>query len=110
MSKIFRDWNVDQLWLLPPSLNDLVPSDHVSHFVRDTVREGLDLTLIYRSYKGERGQPPFHPAMMVALLLYGYSQGIYASRRIAKACEERIDFMSVTGVQKPDFRTIAKFR
>jgi transposase len=110
MSKTFREWTVDQPWLLPPSINDFVPADHVAHFVRETVREGLDLKLIYLSYKGERGQPPFHPAMMVALLLYAYSQGIYASRRIAKACEERIDFMAVTGGQKPDFRTVAKFR
>lgn len=110
MSKTFRDWNVDQPWLLPPSINDFVPADHVAHFVRETVREGLDLKLIYLSYKGERGQPPFHPAMMVAVLLYAYSQGIYASRRIARACEERIDFMAVTGGEKPDFRTIAKFR
>jgi transposase len=110
MSKSFREWNVDQIWLLPPSVNDFVPADHVAHFVRDTVRTGLDLGLIHRSYRSERGQPPFHPTMMVALLLYAYSQGIYASRRIARACEERVDFMAVTGVQKPDFRTIAKFR
>lgn len=110
MSKRFRDWNVDQVWLLPPSVNDFVPPDHVAHFVRDTVRTALDLGLIYRSYRSERGQPPFHPAMMVALLLYAYSQGLYASRRIAQACEERVDFMAVTGMQKPDFRTIAKFR
>src|SRR5258708_30641193 len=110
MSKSFRDWNVDQIWLLPPSVNALVPADHVAHFVRDTVRTALDLRLIYRSYRSERGQPPFHPAMMVALLLYAYSQGLYASRRIAKACEERVDFMAVIRVQKPDFRPIAKFR
>src|ERR1700716_3389931 len=109
MSKSFRDWNVDQVWLLPPSINDFVPADHVAHFVRDTVRTAWDFGLIYRSYRSERG-PPFHPAMMVALLLYAYSQGLYASRRIAKACEERVDFMAVTGMQKPDFRTIAKFR
>ncbi|HYZ25321.1 MAG TPA: IS1182 family transposase, partial [Geminicoccaceae bacterium] len=58
----------------------------------------------------ERGQPPYHPAMMVALLLYAYTQGIYASRRIAKACEERLDVMAVTGLQRPDFRTISDFR
>ncbi len=110
MSKSFREWDVDQVWLLPPSVNDFVPPDHVAHFVRDTVRTALDLRLIYRSYKSERGQPPFHPAMMVALLLSAYSQGVYASRRIAKGCEERVDFMAVTGMQKPDFRTIAKFR
>ena len=58
----------------------------------------------------ERGQPPYHPAMMVALLLYAYTQGVYASRRIAKACEERLDVMAVTGMQRPDFRTISDFR
>jgi transposase len=110
MSKSFREWDVDQVWLLPPSINDFVPADHEAHFVRDTVRTALDLRLIYRSYRSERGQPPFHPAMMVALLLFAYSQGLYASRRIARACEERVDFMAVTGMQKPDFRTIAKFR
>src|SRR3982074_2236928 len=101
MSKSFRDWNVDQVWLLPPSINDFVPADHVAHFVRDTVRAAVDLGLIYRSYRSERGQPPFHPAMMVALLLYAYSQGLYASRRIAPACEERGDLLAVTGMQKP---------
>jgi hypothetical protein len=48
--------------------------------------------------------------MMVALLLYGYSRGVYASRRLAQACEERVDFMAVTGLNKPDFRTISEFR
>ena len=46
MSKTFREWNVDQAWLLPPSINDFMPADHVAHFVRETVREGLDLKLI----------------------------------------------------------------
>jgi len=110
MSKTFRSWDVDQAWLLPPSVHDFVPAGHLAHFVRDTVREGLDLSAILDSYDVERGQPPYHPAMMVALLLYGYSRGVYASRRLAQACEERVDFMAVTGLNKPDFRTIAEFR
>lgn len=110
MSKTFRSWDVDQAWLLPPSVHDFVPAGHVAHFVRDTVREGLDLSAILDSYDVERGQPPYHPAMMVALLLYGYSRGVYASRRLAQACEERVDFMAVTGLNKPDFRTIVEFR
>ena len=110
MSKTFRLWDVDQAWLLPPSVHDFVPAGHMAHFVRDTVREGLDLSAILDSYDVERGQPPYHPAMMVALLLYGYSRGVYASRRLAQACEERVDFMAVTGLNKPDFRTIAEFR
>src|ERR687898_3586511 len=110
MSKTFRPWDVDQLWLLPPSVHDLVPAGHVAHFVRDTVRETLDLAAILASYDEERGYPPYHPAMMVALLLYGYSRGVYSSRRIAQACEERVDFMAVTALNKPDFRTISEFR
>src|ERR1700756_4872749 len=61
-------------------------------------------------YGGERGQPPFDPVMMTALLLYSYSCGIYASRRIAKACRERVDFMRIVGFDAPDFRTISDFR
>jgi transposase len=110
MSKTFRPWDVDQAWLLPPSIQDLVPAGHMAHFVRETVRDGLDLSRIMDSYSEERGYPPYHPGMMVALLLYAYSQGIYSSRRIAKGCEERLDFAAVTGMQRPDFRTISDFR
>jgi transposase len=110
MSKGFRSWDVDQGWLLPPSVHEFVPAGHLAHFVRDTVREGLDLSAILGTYVEERGYPPYHPGMMVALLLYGYSRGVYSSRRIAQACEERVDFMAVTGLNKPDFRTISEFR
>ena len=110
MSKTFRAWDVDQVWLLPPSIHEFVPKDHLAHFVRETVREGLDLSAILRTYDEDRGQPPFHPGMMVALLLYGYSRGVYSSRRLAQACEERVDFMAVTGMNRPDFRTISQFR
>jgi transposase len=110
MSKRFRAWDVDQEWLLPPSLHDFVPAGHRAHLVRELVRNELDLSAILAEYDEARGQPPYHPAMMVALLLYALTQGLYASRRIAKACEERLDFMAVTGLQRPDFRTISDFR
>jgi len=96
--------------LLPPSVSELVPEGHLAHFVRDTVREELDLSEIMASYEREQGFPPYHPVMMTALLLYAYCQGVYSSRRIAKACETRVDFMAITALQKPDFRTIALFR
>ena len=84
MSKTFREWNVEQHWLLPPSVMDFVPADHIAHFVRDTVREQLDLSEVLASYeKEERGYPPYNPVMMTALLLYAYCQGVYSSRRIA---------------------------
>ena len=111
MSKTFREWNVEQHWLLPPSVMDFVPPDHIAHFIRDTVREQLDLSEILAPYeKEERGYPPYNPVMMTALLLYGYCQGVYSSRRIARGCEERMDFMAVTGLNRPDFRTISDFR
>ena len=110
MSKTFRAWDVDQVWLLPPSVQDLVPPGHVAHFVRNTVREQLDLSAILSRYDEDRGYPPYHPTMMVALLLYGYSRGVYSSRRLAQACEERVDFMAVTALNRPNFRTLAEFR
>jgi transposase len=110
MSKSFRAWDVDQRWLLPPSVHEFVPAGHLAHFVRETVREALDLSAIVGVYKAEQGQPPYHPGMLVALLLYGYSRGIYSSRQLARACEERVDVMAVTGLNRPDFRTISDFR
>jgi len=110
MTKTFRRWDVDQGWLLPQSVHEFVPAGHIAHFVRDTVSEALDLSGVLAVYSEERGYPPYHPTMMVALLLYAYSQGVYSSRRIPRACEERMDFMAVTGLNRPDFRTISEFR
>jgi transposase len=110
MSKTFRDWNLGQDFLLPPSVHDFVPAGHLSRFVVALVTEELDLSAIITSYKGEKGQPPYHPTMMVALLLYAYAVGIYSSRRIAQACAERVDFMAIVALEAPDFRTISEFR
>jgi transposase len=110
MSKHFRPWKIDQTQLLPPSVQDFVASDHLARFVVALVRESLDLGAITGSYKTSLGQPPFDPRLMVALLLYAYCSGIYSSRRIAKACGERVDFMSIVALDAPDFRTISDFR
>jgi transposase len=110
MSKRFLPWDVDQVSLFPPSVLDYVPLSHPAHFVRDLVRDELDLEEVYASYEDARGAPAFHPAMMTALLLYAYTQGVYSSRRISRACEDRLDFHAVTASSKPDFRTISEFR
>ena len=110
MGKTFRDWDIEQLMMFAPCVEDFVPQEHLAHFVRNTVCEALDLSTILECYSEERGYPPYHPTMMTAVLLYAYCQGIYPSRRIAKACRERVDFMAVTGMQMPDFRTISDFR
>lgn len=110
MSKHFRAWKIDQSQLLPPSVQDFVPEDHLSRFIVALVTESLDLTAITASYTSGLGQPPFDPRMMTALLLNGYASGIYSSRRIAKACIERADFMMIVAGDPPDFRTISDFR
>jgi transposase len=108
--KTFRAWEIDQTRLFPPSVRDFVPEGHLAHFVRDVVREELDLSAIFAHYTELRGHPPYHPTMMVALLLYAMCRGVYSSRRVEIACEERVDFMAVTGMAKPDHSTVCKFR
>ena len=110
MSKQFRPWKIDEVQLLPPSVQDYVPADHVSRFIVTLVRESLDLGAIGGSYRSELGQPPFDPRLMTALLLHGYASGVYSSRRIAKASVERADFMMIVAGDPPDFRTISDFR
>ncbi len=110
MSKDFRAWKIDEAQLLPPSVQDYVPKDHLSRLIVALVREELDLSAIAGSYRSGLGQPPFDPRLMTALLLHGYASGIYSSRRIAKAAVERADFMMIVAGDPPDFRTISEFR
>src|SRR6201988_2531532 len=110
MSKDFRPWKIDEAQLLPPSVQDYVPKDHLSRLIVSLVRESLDLSRITGSYRSGLGQPPFDPRMMTALLLHGYASGLYSSRRIAKAAVERADFMMIVAGDPPDFRTISDFR
>jgi transposase len=110
MSKDFRSWKIDEAQLLPPSVQDYVAKDHLSRLIVSLVRESLDLSEIIGSYTSRLGQPPFDPWMMTALLLHGYASGLYSSRRIAKATQERADFMMIVAGDPPDFRTISEFR
>src|ERR1700716_342115 len=110
MSKTFRAWKIDEPLFLPPTVQDFVAEYHLARFVLSLVRDDLGLAEITGTYGSERGQPPFDPTMMTALLLYSYCCGIYSSRRIAKACRERVDFMSIVALDAPDFRTISDFR
>src|ERR1700752_3845332 len=110
MSKDFRPWKIDEAQLLPPSVQDYVPKDHLSRLIVSLVRESLDLSRITGSYRSGLGQPPFDPRMMTALLLHGYASGLYSSRRIARATVERADFMMIVAGDPPDFRTISDFR
>jgi transposase len=91
-------------------VQDYVPRDHLSRLIVGLVRESLDLEEIEGSYRSDVGQPPFDPRLMTALLLHGYASGVYSSRRLARACIERADFMMMVAGDPPDFRTISEFR
>jgi transposase len=110
MSKGFRAWKIDDVQLLPASVQDYVPGDHLSRLIVSLVRESLDLSAIVGSYSSGLGQPPYDPRLMTALLLHGYASGLYSSRRIARGCVERADFMMIVAGDPPDFRTISEFR
>jgi len=96
--------------MFPSTPMDFVRKDDLVRFILNLVTEELDLSEILDQYQEERGYPPFHPVMMAALLLYSYCQSIYSSRRIARACKQRVDYLALTGMQEPDHRTVNLFR
>ena len=111
MTKVFRPYSLDQRLLLPPDLREWLPEDDLAWFVSDTVDE-LDLSAILRTYDTAdgRGQPPYHPAMMVKLLLYAYCVGRPSSRKIEQATHRDVAFRVLAGDQHPDHDSIAEFR
>lgn len=109
MAKTFRPYDPDQSFLLPSSLRDWLPGEHLAYFVQDLV-ETLDLSEIFAEYTEARGCPPYHPRMLVSVLLYGYARGIPSSRKLARACLEDVAFRVLAGGNEPDFRTVSDFR
>jgi transposase len=110
--KTFRAYNPDQLFLLPPALRDWLPEGHLALFISDVVDEAVDLTPILATYEtGDgRGQPPYHPALMVKLLLYAYCTGKPSSRQIERATYEEVPYRVLAANQHPDHDTLAAFR
>ena len=110
MSKTYRPYDPDQQLLLPAALQEWLPDDHLAYFISDVVDQ-VDLSSITARYEGERrGGPPYHPRMMVKVLLYGYCVGVASSRRIAQRLHEDIAFRVLAANNTPDFRTISDFR
>jgi len=110
VNKKFKDCNRDQMYLLPPSLKDWLDEGHLAYFLIDVV-DRLDLSEVYASYGGDgRGQPPYEPSMMVALLFYAYCVGVPSSRRIEKATVEDVAFRVIAANQRPDHDSICAFR
>jgi transposase len=108
--KTYQAYTPDQSQLFPPSPRDWLPEGHLAFFVMDVVRE-LDLGAIHAHYERElRGYPPYHPQMMVALLVYGYSVGVASSRKIERKTHEDVAFRVIAAGHHPDHTAISEFR
>jgi transposase len=110
MSKTYRPYEPEQMFLMPPSLMDWLPKDHLVYFVKE-VLEAIDQSPITEVYeREERGYPPYHPKMMTGVLLYGYCHGITSSRKLERHCQEDVAFRVLAANNAPDHRTISDFR
>jgi transposase len=108
MSGKFQPINRDTAYLLPPSLQDWLPEKHLARFVVDIVDQ-LDLSGLVKRYGGG-GKQPYHPAVLLALLFYGYATGVFSSRKLEQASYDSVAFRFITGDAHPDHDTIATFR
>lgn len=107
--KQFKSYEPAQEYLLPPSPREWLPQGHLAHFI-DQVVDHLDLDAIYGAYEEERGQPPYHPRMMVKVWLYAFARGIRSSRKVEQALYEDVGFRMLLGNQQPDHWTLSEFR
>ena len=109
--RTFKPYNPDQLYLLAPALRDWLPEGHLALFISDVV-DTLDLEPLFDVYEqGDgRGQPPYHPAMMVKLVIYGYCMGKPSSRKLERASYEEVGYRVLCAEQHPDHDSIAEFR
>jgi transposase len=110
VDKTFRAFDPDQDLLLPPSLDEWLPAEHMARFIADLVDEHLDLSRIQAAYTEGRGAPPYDPRLMVRILLFGYTTGVRSSRRLEAACVDVVAFRWLAGGTAPDYRSIARFR
>jgi len=110
MGKTYRPYYPDEELLLPPSLREWLPENHLAYFVSDVI-DNLDLSAMDEVYGSEkRGQPPYDPRMMTKLLVYGYCVGVFSSRRIEQRLREDIAFRVLAADNQPNFRTLSDFR
>ncbi len=108
MSAKFIDYDQSTLYLLPPSLQDWLPEDHLARFVVEIVDQ-LDLSSLKASYAG-RGSQPYNPEMLLALLFYGYATGVFSSRKLERSTYDLVAFRFIAANTHPDHDTIAVFR
>ena len=105
---VFKPYIMGQPSLLPADLEEIIPEKHVVRVINETI-DGLELHVLMQQYKGG-GTSSYHPKMMLKVLVYAYTQGVYSSREIAKGLRENVNFMWISGQNQPDFRTLNRFR
>ena len=110
MSRKFREWQPDAGWLFAPSPRDGLPEDHLVYFLRDVTAQ-IDISPIVDDYSRDNGgQPPFHPRMMLVLLLYAYSAGVFSSRKIMQRSVTGAAFRVIVGEDIRNVCRMAEFR
>jgi len=105
---MYREYDQNQIFLLPPSLKDFVDESHPAQMVNDLV-EKMELSCLEKRY-GNMGQPAHHPRMMSKIILYGFTVGLFSSRKLQRACRENLAFKYLAGMQTPSFKTFIEFR
>lgn len=110
VGKTFRRFDPDQMLLLPPSLDEWLPADHLARFVAELVGEHLDLSRFLAAFTEGRGAPPYDPRLMLRILIYGYATGVRSSRKLEAACTDVVAFRWLAAGSAPDYRSIARFR
>ena len=109
MPTSYQAYAPDQDILLPQSLQEWLPAGHLAHYISDTV-DALDLSAFFKRYEGGARNQPFHPAMMVKVLVYGYATGVFSSRKIARKLHEDVAFRLLAAGNFPKHRTLCDFR
>ena len=109
MAKEYLSFNRQQAYLLPPSIDEWLPQEHLARFIIEIVKE-LDLSNIHKAYGGQGGSKAYHPEVLLSLLFYGYATGVFSSRKIERATYDSVAFRYIAANTHPDHDTIATFR
>ena len=109
MAKEYLSSNRQQAYLLPPSIDEWLPKEHLARFIVEIVKE-LDLSNIHKGYGGQGGSKAYHPEVLLSLLFYGYATGVFSSRKIERATYDSVAFRYIAANTHPDHDTIATFR
>ncbi|MCK4562495.1 MAG: transposase [Flavobacteriaceae bacterium] len=105
----YISYDREQAYLLPPSIDDWLPQDHLARFIVEIIDQ-LDISSIDKQYSGRSGKQAYHPKILLGLLFYGYATGTFSSRKLERATYDSIAFRYIASNSHPDHDTIANFR